>query len=72
MDTVCFIIPDRDHYMLGKMMVVTALFTVYGLGRHCALLYLIAPSEMKLVFCIMASLEVLLVNIIKRMKSGMF
>jgi len=36
------------------------------------LLYLIAPSEMKLVFCIMISLEVLLVNIIKRMKSGMF
>jgi len=69
---VCFISPDRDHCRLGKMMAMTSLFTVYGLWRHLALFYLIAPSKMKLGFCIMVSLQVLLVNIVKIMKSGKF
>ena len=72
MVAVCFIIPDRDHRKLGKMMTVTLLFTVYILWRHCALFYLIAPSIMKLGFCIMGSWQVLLVNIIERMKLGKF
>jgi len=69
---MCFISPDWDHCKLGKMMIVTLLFTVYGLWRHCALFYLISPSKMKLGFCILVSLQVLLVNIIKRVKSSKF
>jgi hypothetical protein len=69
---VCFISVDRDHCKLGKMMALTSLFTVYGLWRHRALFYLIAPSKMKLGFCILVSLQVLFVNIIKRVKSGRF
>jgi hypothetical protein len=69
---VCLISPDRDHCKLGKMMTVTWLFTVYGLWRHRALFCFIAPSEMKHGFCSMVSLQVLFVNIVKRMKSGKF
>jgi hypothetical protein len=67
---VCFTSLDRDHGTSWKFMTVISLFTVYGLWRHRALFYLIAPSEMKLGFCIRVSLQVLLVNI--RMKSGKF
>jgi hypothetical protein len=66
---VCLISPDWDHCKLGEMITVTLLFNVYRLWRNHAFFYLIAPSEMKLGFCIMVSLQVLLVNIIKRMKS---
>jgi hypothetical protein len=69
-DCCVFISPDRDHCKLGKLMTVISLFTVYGIMEASCMFYLIAPSVMKLGFCIMVSLQVLLVNIMKRHEIG--
>jgi hypothetical protein len=63
---MCFTSPARDHGKLWKLLTVILLFHCVSIMEASCMFYLIASPVMKLKFCIMVSLQVLLVDIMKR------